>query len=392
MDSRLRGNDKVELSTYIMSGFRKTVNDFWQQRIHSSQAKSFHENQSREEAYDSLQRGTQSVPLTQIVGSVGRYHDFDSRFRLHHHLPDDKLKHVTDLMKGGVTLPPVKLYQIKHEYYVLDGNHRVAAAKELGHESIAARIVEFLPSPTSLENILYRERREFLDFAGLQEEEIELTEVGQYHSLCDQIHKHQEFLQRETTHRKTTHRGTTHRVTTHTVCFQEAAGDWFATIYTPLVTLVRQGKLLDAFPQRTLADLYTYISSQQWQKGRQQSYSKEIDRLIPNSMEEFREKMAQKTGHEYPEMQREVTVFILMNVTGKREDRIIDKIFALPEVKEIHSVHGNVDLIAKIVLTRDLLSSDAETISHFVNDHIRQHPGIVSTQTLIPGISKVKGR
>ena len=358
-----------------MSHLRNTLSNFWRQRRHASHAKSFHEDQSREEAYDAFQRGIQQVPLTRIVGSVGRYHDFDRRFRLRHHLPNDKLKHVTDLMKGGVTLPPVKLYQIKHEYYVLDGNHRVAAAKELGYESIAACIVEFLPSPTSLENILYRERREFLEQTGLLEE-IELTEVGQYHYLCRQIQEHQEFLQCAATHK---------------IGFQEAADDWFTTIYSPLVVLIRQGKLLKAFPQRTLADLYTYISSQQWHKGQQQSYSKEIDRLIPNSMEEFRENMARKTEQEYPEMQREITVFVLMNVTGKREDRIIDKIFALSEVREIHSVHGNVDLIAKIVLTRDLLSSDAETISHFVNEHIRQVPGVVSTQTLIPGISKVKG-
>ena len=359
-----------------MNDFSKTFKDFWQQRMRVSRAKSFHEDQSKAEAYDSCSRGTQQVPLNQIVGSVGRYHDFDRSFRLRTHLPNDKLKHVSDLLRGGVTLPPVKLYQIKDEYYVLDGNHRVAAAKELKHETIAGCIVEFLPSPTSLENILYRERREFLDQTGLQQD-IELTEVGQYRSLHRQIHEHQKFLQQSAT---------------RSVGFREAAGDWFQTIYSPLIALVRQGKLLDAFPQRTLADLYTYISSQQWYQGQEQSYSKEIDQLIPCSMEEFREKMARKTEREYPEMKREITVFVLMNVTGKREDRIIDRIFALPEVQEIHSVHGNVDLIAKIVLSRDLLTSDAETISHFVNENIRQIQGIVSTQTLIPGISRVKGR
>ena len=34
----------------------------------------------------------------------------------------------------------------------------------------------------------------------------------------------------------------------------------------------------------------------------------------------------------------------------------------IEEVTEIHSVHGNVDILVKIVLTRDLMSSDAEVV------------------------------
>jgi hypothetical protein len=37
-----------------------------------------------------------------------------------------------------------------------------------------------------------------------------------------------------------------------------------------------------------------------------------------------------------------------------------------------------------------LLASDAETIGQFVHTQVRQVPGVVSTQTLIPGISKIK--
>ncbi len=54
----------------------------------------------------------------------------------------------------------------KNEYFVLDGNHRVAAAKEMGYESIDAHILEFLPSRNSLENILYREKIKFRDKTG----------------------------------------------------------------------------------------------------------------------------------------------------------------------------------------------------------------------------------
>lgn len=79
-----------------------------------------------------------------------------------------------------------------------------------------------------------------------------------------------------------------------------------------------------------------------------------------------------------------------MNVEAKREFRMIDRLYALDEIREIHSVHGEFDIIAKVVLTRDLIISDAETIGHFVHNQVRQLPGVVSTQTLIPGFSKIK--
>jgi hypothetical protein len=49
-----------------------------------------------------------------------------------------------------------------------------------------------------------------------------------------------------------------------------------------------------------------------------------------------------------------------------------------------------VDVLIKIVLTRDLVSSDAEMIGRFVHNQVRQIPGVISTRTLIPSISKIK--
>ena len=100
--------------------------------------------------------------------------------------------------------------------------------------------------------------------------------------------------------------------------------------------------------------------------------------------------MADLKDAEYPEMKRGITVFILMNVQAKKENKLIDRLYELQEVREIYSVHGDVDLLVKVELTRDLLSSDAEVISQFVHEKVRQLPGINSTNTLIPGFSKLK--
>jgi DNA-binding Lrp family transcriptional regulator len=309
------------------------------------------------------------------VGSVGRYHDFDSQFKLKDHIPPDRLINVKRAMRQGKALPPVKLYKIKDDYYVLDGNHRIAAAKEFGRTEIQAKIVEFIPSINTLENILYREKSAFMEKTGLQHP-IELTEVGQYPHLMEQIKTHKVYL--ETAQR----RG---------ISLPEAADDWYRTIYLPLVDIIRKGHhLLPFFKDRTVDDLYAYISFHQWEKGRTRKYGIGIDKLIPNSMETFREKVTNMRKEDYPEMLRGITTFVMITAEAKREAKIVDRLFALPEVMEVHSVHGSIDILVKAELTRDLLTSDAEVIGHFVQEKIRQIPGVLATQTLIPGQSRIK--
>jgi uncharacterized ParB-like nuclease family protein/DNA-binding Lrp family transcriptional regulator len=339
-----------------------------------TRAKSFKENQSSEGAFDHIDRGLCTVPLSKIVGSVGRYQDFDSQFKLKNHVPPDRLIRVKQAMREGKSLPPVKLYKIKDEYYVLDGNHRISAAKEFGRLEIMAKIVEFIPSSNTLENIIYREKSEFMERTGLTEPD-EISEVGQYVHLLDQVETHRSFLAGDERPGAT---------------LKEAAEDWRKSIYLPMLSIIKKSNLLNSFPGRTIDDLYAYISFHQWEKGRKRQYGREVDALIPKDMEAFREKVAKMENEKYPEMLRSILAFIIMNVEAKGELDIVENLFALPEVKEVHSVHGSVDILVKVALTRDLLSSDAEVIGQFVHEKIRQIDGILSTQTLIPGTSKIK--
>lgn len=344
------------------------------QQVERQNAKCFSEDQEREAAFDTVQRGIKTVSLDQIVGSVGRYKDFDSRFKLKQTLLSEKLQRVKRAMKQGKPLPPVKLYQIKEEYYALDGNHRIAAAKELGHDEIRARILEFIPSKNTLENVLYRERSAFREALGLPDD-IRLTEVGQYAQLEKQVTMHRQFLESS---------GSAE------VSSDTAAKDWYETIYNPLSAIIQRGRLLEAFPDRTLADLYVYVSAHQWEDRGRRRYGIGIDKLIPDNMEAFREKMANLKNLDYPEMKRGITAFVQLLVQAKKENRIMERLFELDEVREIHAVHGDIDILVKVVLTRDLLISDAETIGQFVHEKIRQLPGVNSTKTLIPGFSRVK--
>jgi DNA-binding Lrp family transcriptional regulator len=319
--------------------------------------------------------GVQKIPVDRIVGSVGRYRDFDSKFRMKKHHSQERLDSVRKFMQEGKTLPPVRLYQIKEEYYVLDGNHRIAVAKELGTSEMDAQVIEFFASERTLAQLLDAEKLGFRERTGL-EDPIDLTEVGQYGHLEEQIRRHQRYAE---------------NIEGRPLSLRSAAAEWYGTIYSPLVGIIRKTALLKSFPNRSIADLYAFISFHQWEKGTVRNYGRGIDELLFKDMEEFRDKMSGKKEMEYPEMVREITAFVLMNVSGKREDRIIEKLYDLKEVREIYSVHGDVDVLVKIVLTRDLISSDAETIGQFVHNQVRKIPGVISTQTLIPSMAKIKG-
>jgi hypothetical protein len=334
----------------------------------------FNVRQEKEEAYEAVERGTLMVPVEKIVGSVGRYHDFDNQFKTQHSSKDERLQGILKAMRGGKNLPPIALYQIKEDFFILDGHHRFKAARELRYTHIRSRIVELLPSKNTFENNLYNEKIQFREKSKLKND-LNLTEPEQFKHLEWQIEEHQKYLSGKKKQQ---------------ISFEQAAEDWYKTIYTPLYAFIENSQLVKSFPRRTVDDLYLYISVHQWEKGKRRKYGIEIDKLIPTDMEAFRDKMAERKEQEYPEMKREITIFVLINIEGKYEQQLMDKLLALDEVQEVHAIHGSIDLLVKITLMRDILSSDAELISQFIQSTIRQWKGIVSSQTLIPGISRVK--
>ncbi len=360
------------------SSFTDKIKNLFSSSRKQETTASFNQRQEKEKAYEAVERGTTLVPLDQIIGSVGRYHDFDHQFKTAHHgigQRSERLNSIFAAMKAGRVLPPIALYQIKDDYYILDGHHRFQAAKELGYTEIRSKIVELLPSDNSLESILYREKTEFKDKYSLPEA-ITLTEPGQFACLDWQIAEHHNYLKKHE-NKKTS--------------FTEAALDWYQTIYQPLFKLIKKSHLLEAFPGRTEGDLYLYISMHQWQQGKQRKYGIKFDKLIPTDMETFRMNMMERETN-YPEMQREITVFMLLNIEGKAEDALLEKMKALPEIREIYDVHGTFDMMIKLILHRDLLSSDAELVTRFTQETIRQWKGIISTHTLIPGMAIIKDK
>ena len=91
----------------------------------------------------------QSVEVARIVGSVGRVAELGADFRpprgARRGLDEQRLQRVRGAMERQDRVPPVELYQLGSGYYVLDGHHRVAAARQLGQLAIEANVVQFVP-------------------------------------------------------------------------------------------------------------------------------------------------------------------------------------------------------------------------------------------------------
>jgi hypothetical protein len=87
--------------------------------------------------------GEQFIPVASIVGSVdGASQLFDRNFQPVGERARARLGSVLVAMRQGEPLPPIEVYAWRGEYYVLDGHHRVAAARAVGSDFISAHVID----------------------------------------------------------------------------------------------------------------------------------------------------------------------------------------------------------------------------------------------------------
>jgi hypothetical protein len=90
-----------------------------------------------------VHRGTRTVAVAQIVGSVGRCSEFDRDFMPARASSGERWKRMDRAFHRGEELPSVSLYEVGGFYFVLDGHHRVSVAHYHGVEWIDAQVTEF---------------------------------------------------------------------------------------------------------------------------------------------------------------------------------------------------------------------------------------------------------
>ncbi len=199
-------------------------------------------------------RGIQLVPLANIVGSQGRYLDFDRSFLPLTGVTVQRWKHVRRAHYHSMELPPVELYKLSDVYFVVDGNHRVSVARHTGQAEIRAHVTELdidvplSPQLNTADLNGMEEQADFFAWTDLAQlrpgARIEVTGLGGYLELIRHINWQRTCLSAV--------RGTP-------VSSAEAVGDWYDTVYAPLVAAIRASNVLRAFPNRTETDLYLWV-------------------------------------------------------------------------------------------------------------------------------------
>jgi hypothetical protein len=202
-----------------------------------------------------IDRGTQLIDISKIIGSVGRYRDFDRAFLPLSGADAERWKRLDVAMNELRDLPPIDVYQIGDVYFVRDGNHRVSVAKANGLDALEARVTEVpalvpLTPETDVDDLIIKtEYAQFLRETRLDEtrpdQRIELTEPGRYEILLEHIQVHRYYLglrwDREPS-------------------MAEAATSWYDNVYLPVVQAIKESGVLEEFPQRTEADLYIWVA------------------------------------------------------------------------------------------------------------------------------------
>lgn len=185
---------------------------------------------------DERDLGVRVVRLDTVVGTVDRPRDFDRAFRPTSGRSRARWERIAVAYRSGDQLPPIHVRRVGEMHFVVDGHHRVSAARALGLDSLDARVVEVRTQlePATSEHDLQTHERLFTERVPLPADahaRIRLTSEEAYAALAEgveawgfrRMQERRELLSRE-----------------------EVASRWFAEAYAPTVELLREAGLVGA--------------------------------------------------------------------------------------------------------------------------------------------------
>lgn len=251
---------------FALNDFRNARKKAEMQRLwasltgHSDQLLAYDEITQKLHARGFSSKGIREIPVDAIVGSVNRFQDFNRNFMPLFDGDEERWARVKAAMTapGGAGLPPIKVYKLGDAYFVLDGNHRVSIAREMGIDSIEADVTEIrakvsLNPDDSPSDIILKE--EFVDFLEktqidkiIPETEFLLSFPGLYATLEEHIIVHRHYMGIEQARE---------------IPWEESVRDWYKVVYLPVIKAIREQDLLKEFPTLTETDLYIWILDHQ---------------------------------------------------------------------------------------------------------------------------------
>lgn len=197
--------------------------------------------------------GIQPIPVDRIIGTAGRSREFDREFLPLQDEIRERWRRVEQAFPLG-DFPPIAVYEVDGWYFVVDGHHRVAVAKqrEVGHiDAEITRLRTKAPLPEDADvgaMILAEQERLFLEETGLAEmrpgARIAFSRPDGYPELLDLVKVHAYHLSSE--------RG-------EAVPLRDAAEDWYRRVYAPTVEAIRAEGLQELFAGTTEADLFLWV-------------------------------------------------------------------------------------------------------------------------------------
>jgi hypothetical protein len=218
---------------------------------------SFHNVKEILKPKNEVYRGMQVVPINLIIGSEGRYRDFNQAFLPRRNHLRARWTRVDRAHLEDVTLPPIQLYEIGGVYFVRDGNHRVSVARTQGVEQIDAEVtslsseIPITPDMTSeelkavvidYEKKIFYEKTGFGTLTGFYD--LDFTMPGRYDVIYNHILVHKYYR---------------NEGKPEEIPFSEALVSWYRTVYQPIARIIRDEWINLNFPGRSTGDLYVWI-------------------------------------------------------------------------------------------------------------------------------------
>jgi hypothetical protein len=202
--------------------------------------------------------GIRAIPLKAIVGTTGRGTDFDENFLPRRSDIKERWTRIERAFPEG-GWPPIVVYKVGNSYFVVDGHHRVAIARQRRNEFIDAEVTELrtryeLPDGADIGLIIFREQQQlFMRDSGLErarpDARIEFSQAHRYIELLELVRLHGYHLIRERN---------------EVLPIEEIAADWYDGVYMPTIEEIRRENLADAWPGQTEADVWLHV----WQRRR----------------------------------------------------------------------------------------------------------------------------
>jgi hypothetical protein len=204
-------------------------------------------------------KGMETVPIKLIVGSEGRYRDFNKYFLPRSEFLRSRWERVDKAQIRDIPLPAIQLYEIGGAYFVRDGNHRVSVARAQGVEEIDAEVtsltteIAITPSMTAeeikeavinYEKKLFYEKTRFGELTG--DDNLVFTQPGRYDEIYNHIMVHKYYLNQDRNEE---------------IPFAEALVSWYKNVYSPIMRIINDDMLCLNFPGRRPSDLSVWIVS-----------------------------------------------------------------------------------------------------------------------------------